>query len=392
MQLERRILKKILMNKKVLLFVVNHSEFFFSHRLPFALAAQKEGFEVHVATSSSGMQEKYIEHNFKWHELKFMEPGGKNPIGDLKLLYELYQLYSKVQPDIIHHVTIKPVLYGGMAARMAGITGVVNALSGLGYLFRSDDLTSRILQVPIRTMLKYALNHPNSIFLLQNPDDVELVKKMNIIENEDNIVLIRGSGVNMEKFKPSSGSEKEYPIVLFASRMIWDKGVGEFVEAAKIINKGTKKARFVLAGKPDHNNPNSVTEEELRAWNKKGLVEWWGYCENMVEILQESSIVSLPSYYGEGVPKILIEAAACGKPVITTDMPGCREIVCDGETGYLVEEKNSKDLAKKTLTLLADKKERIEMGIKGRVFAQDNFSLKATLKRTLKLYDSLLYK
>jgi glycosyltransferase involved in cell wall biosynthesis len=378
------------MKQKKLLFVVNHSEFFFSHRLPFALGAQKKGFEVHVATSPSGMENRYHENGLTWHKLN-LQSGGKNPFADLKLIYELYQLYRKVEPDLIHHVTIKPVLYGGMAARMAGIKGIVNALSGLGYLFRSDDLTSRVLQVPIRAMLKYSLNHPNAIFLLQNPDDVELIEKMNIIV-ENKIALIRGSGVDMEKFKPTDAPDEEYPIVLFASRMIWDKGVGEFVEAAEIVNNGKKKARFVLVGKPDHNNPNSVTEEQLREWDSEGVIEWWGFCENMVEVLQDSSIVTLPSYYGEGVPKILIEAAACGKPIITTDMPGCREIVDNGYNGFLIREKNSKDLAEKTLTLLADKKERIEMGIKGRVFAQDNFSLEATLKRTLKLYDSLLYK
>ncbi|GAA5521913.1 glycosyltransferase family 4 protein [Aliifodinibius salicampi] len=376
------------MSKKIL-FVVNHSEFFFSHRLPFALGARENGFDVHVATSPSGMEEQYEQHGLIWHELKKMEPGGKNPAADLKLMYELYELYKDVQPDVIHHVTIKPVLYGGMAARWAGIKGVVNALSGLGYLFRSEDLTSRVLQVPIRAMLKFSLNHPNSIFLLQNPDDVQLVKEMQVVD-EDCITLIRGSGVDMQEFTPADTPENDLPIVLFASRMIWDKGVGEFVEAAEIINRNAKKARFVLAGKPDHNNPNSVTEEQLRAWDESGQVEWWGFCENMVEVLQGSSIVSLPSYYGEGVPKILIEAAACGKPIITTNMPGCREIVEDGYNGFLVQEKNSKDLAQKTLTLLAEKEKRMEMGKNGRTFAREHFSLQRTKKRTLKLYDTLL--
>lgn len=371
-----------------ILFVVNHSEFFFSHRLPFALGAKEEGFEVHVAASATGQEDIYEKYELIWHELS-LQPGGKNPIADLKLVYELYRLYKQIQPDVIHHVTIKPVLYGGIASRMAGITGVVNALSGLGYLFRSDSWSTRLLHMPIRSVLKCALNHPNSILLLQNPDDVKLINKMDIVD-EDNIILIRGSGVDIEKFKPSIQAEEEYPVVLFASRMIWDKGVGEFVEASKIINKNTRKARFVLAGKPDHNNPNSVTKEQLKAWDKKGPVEWWGFCENMVEVLQESSIVSLPSYYGEGVPKILIEAAACGKPIIATDMPGCREIVRDGETGFLVEAKKSKDLAEKILTLLADRDKGVEMGKKGRKFACKQYSLKSTKKRTLALYEQLL--
>jgi glycosyltransferase involved in cell wall biosynthesis len=377
------------MNKKVLLFVVNHSEFFFSHRLPFALAAKKKGFDVHVATSPSGMEEDYAKYGLTWHELS-LQPGGKDPIKDFGLLYELYQLYTNLKPDIIHHVTIKPVMYGGIASRWTNIRGVVNALSGLGYLFRSDAFFARLMRIPVNSFLRYAFNHPNSLLLLQNPDDVSLFTNSGVIR-EDKTVVIRGSGVDISKFTPSNENENNPPIVLLASRMLWDKGIGEFVESAKIVNNGKQKARFVLAGKPDDNNPKSIESERLKSWNDEGTIEWWGYCDNMVKVIQNSSLVVLPSYY-EGVPKILIEAAACGKPIITTDVPGCREIVRHGYNGYLVEQKNSKDLAEKTLTLLADKKERIEMGIKGRVFAQDNFSLEATLKRTLKLYDSLLYK
>lgn len=373
---------------KRILYVVNHSEFFFSHRLPFALGARDKGFDVHVATSPSGMEDKYVKYGLKWHVLS-LEPGGKNPLRDLGLLLELYNLYKKLRPDLIHHVTIKPVLYGGTAARWAGIGAVVNALSGLGYLFRSGDLTSRILQIPIRFFLKYALNHPNAVFLLQNPDDVDMIRSMKIIKDE-NIELIRGSGVDIQKFIPSEESNTDPPIVLFASRMIWDKGVGEFVEAAEIVNRHNKKACFVLAGKPDPNNPNSVSEEQLKKWNDSGTVEWWGFCEDMVAVLQQSSIVSLPSYYGEGVPKILIEAAACGKPIIATDMPGCREIVQDGYNGLLVEEKNSEDLAEKTLSLLENEEIRIKMGKRGRESATEHYSLEETKRRTFNLYDKLL--
>jgi glycosyltransferase involved in cell wall biosynthesis len=376
------------MDPKRILFVVNHSEFFFSHRLPFALAAQKNGFDVHVATSPSGLEEKYLKHGFEWHKIDSMEPGGQNPLMEMKLLYELYNLYSNLKPDLIHHVTIKPVMYGGIAARWAKIIGVVNALSGLGYLFRSNTKSARFLQVPIFFLLKYSLNHPNSILLLQNQDDASLFIKRGIATKEK-IAVIRGSGVDLTKFFPSEENNNTPPIILLASRMLWDKGVGEFVEAADKVNSGEQKARFVLVGKPDKNNPKSIERKQLEKWNETGMIEWWGFHEDMPQVLQNSDIVVLPSYY-EGVPKVLIEAAACGKPIITTNVPGCREIVKDGYNGYLVEEKNSKDLADKALTLLADKKERIEMGEKGRKFASEHFSLKSTKERTLALYRSLL--
>jgi glycosyltransferase involved in cell wall biosynthesis len=193
----------------------------------------------------------------------------------------------------------------------------------------------------------------------------------------------------MEKFHPTDDGEDEPPIILLAGRMLWDKGIGEFVEASRLVNNGEQKARFVLAGKPDSNNPKSISEKQLHVWNESGVVEWWGFCNNMVEIIQKSCIVALPSYY-EGVPKILIEAAACGRPVIATDMPGCREIVHEGYNGCLTKAKSSNDLAEKILQLLSDKEQRIKMGENGRKLACNHFSAKETIERTFRLYEDLL--
>ncbi len=374
------------MNKR-LLFTVNHSKFFYSHRLPFALAAKERGYEVHVATSPTGIEDDIRSHGLHWHHLK-LQPGGTNPVADLRTLFFMVDLYRRIDPDIIHHVTIKPVLYGSLAARWLGRSGVLNALSGLGYMFRGTDLRTRILRLPIRTLLKFALGYDRSIFLLQNPDDVKMVKQMNLV-NEDKIELIRGSGADMEKFTPTEEPEADHPLIILPTRMLWEKGVGEFVEAARRINNREKRARFVLIGEPDRNNPNFVPEDQLKAWDEEGVVEWWGFCENMVDIIQNCHIVALPSYYGEGVPRVLIEAAACAKPIVTTDMPGCREIVEDGKNGYLVEAKNASDLADKIDQLLQNRESRIEMGKYGRALAEEHYSLQNTIDRTMKLYERL---
>jgi glycosyltransferase involved in cell wall biosynthesis len=328
-----------------------------------------------------------IEQGFVWHELP-LQAGGMNPLADVILLKELAQLYRQLSPAIIHHVTIKPVLYGSIAARLTRVPAVVNALSGLGYLFRAKEGKARLLRIAISFLLRRALQHPNSTLILQNPDDYELFRNRGLA-SENQTTIIKGSGVDMSEYAPSSESPGD-PVVILPSRMIWDKGIGEFVEAARILKSRQVQAQFVLAGSPDSNNPKSVSLDDLENWNREGIVEWWGFCKNMPSVFEQVHLVCLPSYYGEGVPKVLIEAASCEKPIVTTDMPGCREIVHDGINGMLVPPRNSHALAEAIDFLLKDRDTRQRMGKAGRRIVEAEFSLEAVLEATLDVYRQLL--
>lgn len=369
-----------------LLFVVNHSDFFLSHRLPIALAAKERGYDVHVATMPTPAASRLSEFGLPWHELP-LEVRSLNPLRDLVLLRHLYRLYERLRPDVVHHVTIKPVLYGGLAARLASVPAVVNALSGLGYVFLVGGLKGRVLRAGIQRMLRYALGHRNSVLILQNPDDASDFVSRRIVE-EKRIVLIRGSGVDLNVFTPSP-EPPEPPVVVLPSRMLWDKGVGEFVEAARILRENGVMARMVLAGDIDANNPASLTRGELEAWQREGHVEWWGHRTDMPEVFRQAHVVCLPSYR-EGLPKVLIEAAAAGRAIVTTDVPGCREIVRDGQNGLLVPVRNAGLLASALENVLGNRVLRQEMGAAGRRMAEAAFGIDLVIDHTLALYDRLL--
>lgn len=371
-----------------LLYVVNHPEFFLSHRLPLARAARREGYEVHVATSETPRAGEIADYGLQWHRLP-LSPGGRSPVKDVRLYRHLVRLYRQLQPDIIHHVTIKPVMYGSLAARKAGVPAVVNAFTGLGHLFTAPGLADRMLNRFILRLLRQGFRHPNTRLILQNPDDRSLFSGHGIID-EARIALVRGSGVDVNHFRPAGEPDGPVCKVLLASRLLWNKGVGEFVEAAKMVRSSGYRARFLLAGAPDANNPLSIDEAQLRQWHRSGVVEWLGHRSDMQELLAGSHIVVLPSYYGEGVPKVLIEAAACGRPIVTTDMPGCREIVREHENGLLVPPRDSSRLAEAIQTLLKDPGLRRRMGEQGRHIAVAGYSLQQVSRQTLDIYERML--
>lgn len=370
-----------------ILFVVNHADFFLSHRLPLARACHERGFDVHVATMRTDAVSRLEEEPMTWHELP-LEAGGINPIADLKLLVAMRHLYRWIKPDVIHHVTIKPVLYGSIAARWIRMGAVVNALSGLGYLFRASGLKAAFLRTGVSILLKRALRHPNSTLILQNPDDYELFLK-NGLANREQMTIIKGSGVDPAVYVPGPAPEGP-PKVLLASRMLWDKGVGEFVQCADKLRAKGIAAQFILAGVPDANNPHSVPESQLRAWHAGGQIEWWKFCDDMPFIFRQVHVVCLPSYYGEGIPKVLIEASSCEKPIVTTDMPGCREIVTDGYNGYLVPARDVEALAQAIKKLLVAPTLRSKMGALGRQRVIQSYSLEKVTDETIQVYTKLL--
>ncbi len=302
-------------------------------------------------------------------------------------LFALYRLYNSLRPDLVHHVTIKPVLYGGTMARLARVPAVVNVVTGLGYVFISRGLKGWLLRNSVKLVYRLALNHPNSRVVFQNPDDRETFVRNGLVDASA-AVLIKGSGVDVNEFSPTP-EPLGRPLVLLASRLLWDKGVGEYVEAARRLREEGVKARFVLVGDSDFGNPAMVMKGQLEAWHRSGIVEWWGHRDNMSAVFAQAHVVCLPSYR-EGLPKVLIEGAACGRPIVATDVAGCREIVHDEHNGLLVRPRDAVALADALRRLIENPSDRQRMGLRGREIVMTEFSLAKVIGDTLAVYRELL--
>jgi glycosyltransferase involved in cell wall biosynthesis len=365
-----------------LLFVVTEDWYFVSHRLPLAVAAQKAGFDVAVATRVGEYGETIRAAGIRLIPLGLSRRRG-NPLREVAVLARLYRRECSA---IVHHVALKPVLYGALAARLAGVPHVVNAIAGLGWLFTSSGLAARTVRPMMCRLLAWLLGAPNSRTIVQNPDDFGLLIKMGV--PKDRLRLIRGAGVDTEVFTPALESPPESVTVLFSARMLWDKGVGEFVEAARLLTQTGVCARFVLAGDPDPGNPASVPVAALRAWHGENGVEWWGHRDDMPAVFHTAHIACLPSYR-EGLPKVLLEAAACGLPIVTTDAPGCREIVRDGDNGFLVPVRDTQGLALALRSLIDNVALRAKMGQRAREIVLAEFSQEQVIEETLAVYQEL---
>lgn len=370
-----------------LLFVVNADWFFLSHRLPLALGARRAGLRVTVAAADTGNSGPIRDAGLDFVPLRISRDG-TGVVSEFATLASLARLYHALAPDIIHHVTIKPVLYGSLAARTRPGTAVVNAISGLGYVFSSGEGRTPVLRVMAEAGYRMALGGARTRTIFQNPEDRDQFVRKGLVR-ESSTLLIRGSGVDPERFRPLPVPEGP-PVVMLASRMLWEKGVGEFVEAARRLRSAGIQARFVLAGGTDPGNPTSVQLEQLQAWNAEGVVEWWGHRGNMAEVLAQASLVVLPSYYKEGLPKVLLEAAASGRAMIASDIPGCREIVLPGRTGVLIPPRDPGALAVEVERLLADPALRARYGAAARALAESEFTEQHVVRQTLDLYRELL--
>jgi glycosyltransferase involved in cell wall biosynthesis len=366
-----------------LLFFVTEDWYFCSHRLALAVAARQAGLEVVVVTRVRAHGRTIREAGLRLIPLELSRRGA-NPFSELSLLIRLIAIYKRENPDLVHHVAIKPVFYGSLAAWFAGIPRIVNAVAGLGWLFTSESAGARLLGRLIASAFRFLLNRGKTI--VQNPDDRDFLIGLGI--KPSHITLIRGSGVDTGRFVPQREPAGP-PVVILASRLLWDKGVGEFVEAVRSLRSEDVQARFVLVGEPDHANFAAIPEAQLVAWREEGVVEWWGRREDMPAVFVQAHIVCLPSYR-EGLPKVLIEAAAAGRPIVTTDAPGCREIVRDGENGLLVPVKSVEPLAAALRHLIENPDLRAEMGRRGREMAVTGFSVEQVNTETLTLYRNLL--
>ena len=366
-----------------LVFVVNNADFLVSHRLVLVQGALRAGYRV-TAIAPEGPGLKTLRDTGCQTAAWRLRRTGQQPHEEVLALAQLVSLYRSVRPDLVHHITVKAMLYGSLAARATGVRAVVNAVSGLGYVFLSSGLRAQARRQVLRAGYRMALTTPGSAVILQNDDDENALRELGVLEGA-RVVKIRGSGVDLKLFPPTP-EPGGLPLVVLPARMLVDKGVREFVEAARLLGKS---ARFALVGGEDLGNPAAVPRAELERWVAAGWVEWWGHRTDMPEVLRQANVVCLPSYR-EGMPRALLEAAAAGRAIVTTDVPGCRDAVANGKIGRLVPVKDPKALAAVLAELIASPGDRIRWGKLASAFASENFSEDGVLATHLKLYDSLL--
>lgn len=374
-------------HSRVLLFVVNTPEFFLSHRLPIAIAAHKAGYEVHVASAEGDGVQAVLAHGFVHHSIGFAR-SGQNPWVEFKTLVSLVHVMSRVRPDIVHLITIKPVLYGGIAARLVRVPAVVSAISGLGTVFLAHSWATRLRRRLIIKLYKAAFRQRSLAVIFQNPDDRDTLISSGAIQWHDTR-MIRGSGVSLDDY-PCITEPEGRPVVVMAARLLRNKGVVEFVDAARVLRDRGIDVDMRLIGSPDLGNPASVTDLELERWKSERIVTLMGYRKDIAHQYASANIVCLPSYYGEGLPKSLVEAAACGRAVVTTDHPGCRDAIRPEETGVLIPIKDSLALANAIQRLIENPDLRRKMGKAGRALAEDAFSIDQIVDQHLKIYDEVL--
>lgn len=368
------------MSKPRLLMVLNDAPFFISHRLPVALAARDAGYEVHIAVPFDlGPVDVIRREGFHYHDIP-LKRGARRVGGELALIVTLWRMVGAVRPDVLHAVTMKPVLYAGLVARLRGVPAVVHAITGLGYLFLIEGLAARLQRALVKRLYLFALGHRNCVAIFQNPDDLKLFLDARLVD-PGIVVMIRGCGVDMQRFVVRPEPEGE-PVVMFPARILGDKGVHEFIAAARAL-KG--RARFVLVGRTDPDNPTDVGEDGIREWEREGIVTWHGFSKDMAQTLADATIVCMPSYR-EGLPRGLIEAAAVGRAIVATDVPGCREIVRDGDNGLLVPARDGAATAAAVARLLDDTGLRRRMAARGREIAETEFSVELFVEQSLAAY------
>jgi glycosyltransferase involved in cell wall biosynthesis len=370
-----------------LLFVVNDAGFFVSHRLPIALAARDDGFEVHVATAAGGATATIEAHGIAYHRLR-LSRSGTNPIRELLTLVEIARVIRRIRPDIVHLVTVKPVIYGGIVARMVRTPAVVAAISGLGHVFVARDFRTRVVRALMATAYRIALSRSGLKVIFQNASDYNALARIGAVTREK-AVLIRGSGVDLSEYRAMSESDG-VPVVTFAARLLKPKGVYEFVAAAERLRQSGVQARFLLVGDVDPGNTSSATAAEIDRWRAEGVVEVLGHRSDIAAIFAASNLVVLPSYYGEGLPRVLAEAAACGRAVVTTDMPGCRDAIEPGKTGVLVPPRDVGSLCQAIRDLLSDPVRRKQMGAAGRALAEREYGIELVVAKHLDVYRGLV--
>lgn len=368
---------------KVVLFA-NTEWYLYNFRRSLALALRDAGYEVLLVSPPGPYGEKLRQLGFRWIPAP-MERRSLNPLRELALVLWLKRLFAQEQVDLVHGFTIKCAVYGSLAARLAGIPARVNAVAGMGYVFTSEDLKARLLRPIVRSLMRLALDGQGARLILQNPDDVALFERAGLVD-ASLVRLIPGSGVDCRRFVPKAGKTQGGRFrVLLAARLLWDKGLAEYVDAARKLRLDGRDIEFLLAGDPDPGNPAAVPEGSVRAWVDEGLLQWLGHVDDMAALFETVDAVVLPSYR-EGLPKGLIEAGASGLPLVTTDVPGCREVVADGVDGLLVPVKSCEALARAIARLHDDPLLCSRLGAAAREKALNEFDEQIVIERTISVY------
>jgi glycosyltransferase involved in cell wall biosynthesis len=372
---------------KIFLFA-NTDWYLYNFRRSLALALSEAGYDLLLISPEGQYGRKLLDLGLRWQSVP-MERRSLNPLREAVLLSRLIRLMRRERPDVVHGFTIKCAVYGSLAARLAGVPVRVNAVAGMGYVFTSDSLKARLLRPLVRLLLKLALGGRNARLILQNPDDVELFRKARLVD-PNHVRLIPGSGVDCERFSPASATVSSGRVrVVLPARLLWDKGLAEYVEAARLLRDRAVPVDLLLAGEPDPGNPAAVPGEEVASWVAQGLVRRLGHVDDMPALFRSVDIVVLPSYR-EGLPKGLIEAGASGCALVTTDVPGCREVVTHERDGLLVPVRDASALADAIERLVFDPALRARLAAAAREKAVAEFDERIVIERTLEVYRELL--
>ena len=369
--------------RPTLVFLLMEDWFFASHFWERGLAAQKAGWRVLLVSRRNQAFREIEASGIEFHAAD-LDRKRLNPFKELAFSFWLARLYRQVRPDVVHHIALKPIIFGGIAAFLARVPAVVNAPVGLGFVYSSKKPLAKLLKPLVTLALRATMSPKHGVAIFENPDDLAAMVESGMAL-KSRTRLIRGAGVDVARFAPVP--EPDGPIrIALAARMIREKGIPDFVAAARLL-KG--KAEFWLAGAPDLANPNPLMETELRGWEAEGIVKWLGPVKDMAGLLRQIHIFALPSTYREGLPKAALEAMATGRPVVATDIPGCREAVVDGQTGFLVPPRNPEALAGALAKLISDPALRASLGAAGRQRVLENFSDEIVCQKTMEIYETL---
>jgi glycosyltransferase involved in cell wall biosynthesis len=369
-----------------ILLSANTDWFLYNFRSSLANYLRERGFEVVLVSPPGTYAPKFEEKGFRWIPWNLGRQT-LQPWRELPSFRQLADIYRREAAELLHHHTIKPVLYGSLIARMTGIDNVVNSITGRGYVYISKEPRARFLKQITSILYRLALNNDNFASIFENDTDRRYFIDHKFTP-EQRTWLISGIGVDPDHFKPEP-EPAGIPTVLFSGRMLWDKGVGVLVDAARILHKQIQ-VRVVLTGEPDPGNPASISKEQLLEWQEQGIIEWWGWQPEMNNVYIKSHIVTLPTMYGEGVPTVLLEAASCGRATVATDMPGCSDITIHGKTGLIVPVNDPLALAEALHTLIRDENQRGRMGLAARQLVLDKFTSERVNEATLNVYNKVL--
>ena len=382
-------------NQKIMLYVVAEDRYFISHRLPMAKAAAQAGFNVHVAAPPGSSYQLIIDAGFTLHHLYHFDRTSTQPLKEIRAIGELTRLYHRLRPYAVHHVAMKPVVYGNIAGFINAIffknpIKIINALGGLGYLFISSSMKARIIRTGLAIVMNYLSRRKNILYILQNHDDRETLVKHGFIA-VDRGIIVPGSGVDAAFYteipEPEIGIAG--PVIAYIGRMLKDKGLCELSAAIRLIKERNIKAQFVWYGDVDLKNPASLTREQVQQWHDNGLIKWYGSIPHSRDAYQQCHMAILPSYR-EGLPKSLLEAAACGRPIITTDVPGCRDVVEHNVTGFCVSRIDMvNELVLYLIKLINDADLRQNMGARGRQRVLNQFTDDIITQSMISIYQEL---